>query len=219
MTSTPALRSVLLVDDHPFVRDGLRAALLHSFPGLRVVEVGTASEALHALSAALPQLALLDLNLPGGNGLDLAREIRSRHRKVKVLMVAGEADPWTVSEALDAGASGFLLKTHSREALAEAVRAVLGGGTYLCPEAREALAQSEQCGPERPMPGPAILSDREREVFRFLAHGENTKTIASLLQVSPKTIETHRQHITSKLGTNSVAAWVRYALRHNLTRP
>jgi len=219
MTSPPLLRSALLVDDHPFVRDGLRAALQRLYPGIRIEEVGTASDALRTLASFTPQLALLDVNLPGGNGLDLAREIRQRHRKVRLLMVAGETDPWTVSEALEAGAAGFLLKTHSQDALAQAITAILGGATFLCPEAKEALAQAEQRGSERLMPAPAILSDREREVLRYLAHGENTKTIASLLQVSPKTIETHRMHITRKLGTNSVAALVRYALRHGLTRP
>lgn len=210
--------SVLLVDDHPFVRDGLRAALQHAFPGVRIMEVGSVPEALLILTCESPQLALLDVNLPGANGLDLARDIREHCPQTRTMMVAADTDPWTVSEALDAGASGFLLKTHSRASLAEAVRIVLGGGVFLCPESQEALNLAEQRCLETPLPGPGILSDREREVLRLVADGENTKTIAALLEVSPKTIETHRQHITRKLGTNSVASWVRYALRHNLTR-
>lgn len=211
---------VLLVDDHPLVRDGLRAALQHQFADLRIQEAGAAAAALVSLAADRPDLVLLDVNLPGMNGLDLARQIRAVDPKIKVLMVAADLDPWTVNEALEAGASGFVAKTNSAVTLPEALRVVLSGGVFLCPEAQAALQRSEQHGVAgSELPGPAILSTREREVLRYLAHGENTKTIAALLQISPKTVETHRQHILRKLGTNNVAALARYAIRHGLTRP
>lgn len=222
LTSQPVVDAVphcvLIVDDHPFVRDGLRAALQHCFGDIRVLEAGSALETLALLKVVLPDLVLLDINLPGTSGVDLAGEIRKHCPRIKLLMVAADVDPWTVSEALDAGAGGFVLKTHAHASLAEAVRTVMAGGTYLCPEAQEALSIARRGGPETPGPGPEILSEREREVLRYVAEGENTKTIAALLELSPKTIETHRQHITRKLGTNSVASWTRYALRHGLTR-
>jgi DNA-binding NarL/FixJ family response regulator len=210
---------VLLVDDHPFVRDGLRVALQQSFPGVHIAEAGTAAEALSLITADQPELVLLDVNLPGTNGLDLARQIHARSQRIKLLMVAGQTDPWTVTEALEAGASGFVLKTSSPAGLREAICAVLVGRLFFCPDSQAALRRSEQFGAEAHTPGPAILSPREREVLLYLAHGENTKMIASLLQVSPKTVESHRQHIHRKLGLNSVAALVRYAIRHGLTRP
>ncbi len=208
---------VLLVDDHPLVRDGLRAVLGRAVPEARLEEAGSGPEALEKIATHRPHLVLLDVNLPGMNGLDLAREIRAADRRIKLLMVAADVDPWTVQEALAAGASGFVAKTRSATCLAEAVLAVLSGREFLCEESHAALQRARQhMGPAHEPPGPAVLSRREREVLRCLAHGENTKSIAALLQISPKTVETHRQHIMRKLGTNNVAVLARYAIRHGL---
>ena len=158
------------------------------------------------------------MNLPGESGIELARRIRGVDKRIKLLMVAAEAEPWTVKETLEAGASGFVTKTRSADFLGQAMKAVLAGQVFLCADSQAALRRAEsRAGPAAKPPGPAVLSTREREVLRYLAHGENTKTIASLLQVSPKTVETHRQHILRKLGTNSVGALTRYAIRHGLT--
>jgi len=160
------------------------------------------------------------VNLPGTNGLDLARQIRQRDRHARILMVAADADPWTVNEALAAGAAGFVAKTNSSDQLPAAIEAVLAGRTFLCPDSQAALQRAEnQAEALAEPPGPAVLSTREREVLRCLAHGENTKTTADLLRISPKTVETHRSHIMRKLRTNSIAALTRYAIRHGLTRP
>ena len=208
---------VLLVDDHPLVREGLRAALRRVLPAARLQEAGAAAEALTQIAAHHPQLILLDVNLPGMSGLKLAGQIRTADPHVKMLMVAAEADPWTVQAALAAGASGFMAKTRSAECLTQAVLAVLSGEEFLCPDSQAALQQAVQHGGfDREPPGPAVLSSREREVLRYLAHGENTKNIASLLEISPKTVETHRQHIMAKLGLDNVAALTCYALRHGL---
>ncbi len=220
MSVPPQILRVLLVDDHPLVRAALRAELQVAFGDVQVVEAGCASEALAALAARRPDLLLLDVNLPGESGLDLARRIRASHRRIRILMVAAEVDPWTVNEALEAGACGFVAKTNPGGVLRDAVRAVLAGQVFLCPDAQVARQRVEPGrGATGDPPGPAVLSTREREVLRYLAHGENTKSIAALLQISPKTVETHRQHIMRKLGTNNVAALTRYAIRHSLTRP
>jgi len=208
---------ILLVDDHPLMRAGLRSEIHVTLPAALVSEAEDASTALASISACRPELILLDVNLPGENGIDLARKIRAMDKRAKILMVAGEADAWTVNEALEAGASGFMSKTRSAEFLAQAISAVLKGEIFLCPDAQAALQSVETCGgTTNEPPGPAILSAREREVLKYLAHGENTKTIASLLKVSPKTIETHRQHIMKKLALPSVAGLTRYAIRHGL---
>lgn len=206
--------SVLLVDDHPLMRDGLRAALRRVLPRAQIEEASTAAEAMERIAVCLPHLILLDVGLPGTNGLDLARRIHTAAPRIKLLMVSADADPWTVQEALSAGASGFVAKTHSTASLSQAVLAVLGGSEFLCDESRAALDRPGQ--DRQPAPGPSVLSNREREVLRYLAHGENTKAIATLLRISPKTVETHRQHIMRKLGTNNIAALARYAIRHGL---
>ena len=209
---------VLVVDDHPLVRDGLRAAIRATFFTALVAEADSATEAMARISAHRPDLVLLDVNLPGENGFDLARRIRAVNKRVKLLMVAGEADSWTVKEAIAAGATGFVAKTHSAAFLGQAMKAVLEGQIFLCSDARAALQRVEPHSGTAPEPaGPAILSEREREILKHLAHGENTKTIAGLLQISPKTVETHRQHIMRKLRVNSVAVLTRYAIRHGLT--
>lgn len=220
MSDSLAGRRVLLVDDHPLVRDGLRAALRRILPDGRFEEAGSAAEALERVAAVRPHLVLLDVNLPDGNGLHLAREIRAAEPRARLLMVAGEVDPWTIRESLEAGASGYMAKTNSGACLAEAVREVLGGGEFLCADSRAALDKVAGVAPAaEDLPGIAVLSQREREVLRHLAHGENTKEIAAILGISPKTVETHRQHITRKLGTSSIAVLTRYALRHGLTPP
>ena len=206
---------VLLVDDHPMVRAGIRVALRKHYKGVQIEEAGSAAEALARISACRPHIVMLDVNLPDMNGLDLARQIHASDPHLKLLMVAAEADPWAVKEALDAGASGFVAKTSSHVTLSEAVRSVLAGTVFLCPLSRAALRRAETYQST----GPGALSQREGEVLRHLANGDNTKTIAAKLEISPKTVETHRQHIMRKLGTNSVADLVRYAIRHGLSRP
>jgi DNA-binding NarL/FixJ family response regulator len=213
---TKALR-LLLVDDHPLVRTGIAASLRRAFRGLQIQEAGCAADCLELMASFRPDLALLDVNLPGTNGLDLAQKLQALDKGTKILIVAADADPWTVSEALRAGATGFLAKSNSAELLAHAVRAVLAGQVFLCPDARSALRRAE---PPRAAggapPGPAVLSSREREVLRHIALGQNTKSIAFSLGISPKTVETHRQHILRKLRLQSVADLTRYAISHGM---
>lgn len=211
---------VLLVDDHPIVRTGLRTVLRLRHPTASIEEAGSAAEANVILAARRPDIILLDVNLPGTNGLDLARQILERDRRAKILMVAAEADPWTVNEALQSGVLGFVAKTNSGDMLPEAVSQVLAGKVFVCPDAQRTLQRAERGeGTATEPPGPAVLSQREREILLYLAHGENTKAIAALLGISANTVQTHRQHIMRKLCTDNVAALTRYAIRHGLTRP
>jgi DNA-binding NarL/FixJ family response regulator len=208
---------MLLVDDHPLVRAGIRAALRQQLGHLRIEEAGRATEALAMMAAHRPQIVLLDINLPGTNGLDLARRIRLVDSRIKVLMVAADVDPWTVNEAMEAGASGFVAKTNSAALLPAAIDAVLAGRTFLCPDSQVALRRLEdRANVAVEPPSPAVLSSREREVLRYLAHGKNTKTTADLLGISPKTVETHRNHIMRKLRLDNLANLTYYAIRHGL---
>jgi len=209
---------ILVVDDHPLVRAGLQAGIRAAFPAARVGEAGSASEALASISARHPDLILLDVNLPGQSGIELARRIRAVDKRVKLLMVAAEADPWTVKETLEVGASGFMTKMCSVDSLGQAMKAVLAGQVFLCADSQAAVKRAEpRAGLPADALGPVVLSKREREILKHLAYGENTKTIAISLQISPKTVETHRQRIMRKLRIDSVAALTRYAVRHGLT--
>lgn len=220
MSSAAAPLTVLLVDDHPLVRMGIRAALQRHFPEAEVFEAGDGAEALALVDAHPATLALVDVHLPGTSGVELVRQLRAAERTARVLMVAGEADPWTVNEALAAGATGFLNKSSSSDLLPQALRTVLEGGVFLCPASQQALQRVEHSAlTPVASPGPSVLSPREREVLRYLAQGETTKSVAGLLGISPKTVETHRSHIMRKLRTNSIAVLVRYAIRHGLTLP
>jgi len=209
-----------MVDDHPLIRDGLRAALRRALPEVRLEEAGNPKDALERARSQVPQIVLLDVHLPGMSGVELARRLKSADPKVRILMIAGEADPWTIREALEAGAAGFIAKTRTAESLYDALRAVLDGGQYLCLDSRAALAtlgDAEHSSRSSVEPGPSILTDREREILRLLAVGENTKAIAATLKISPKTVETHRSHLMRKLHVDNVAGLTRYAIRHGLT--
>jgi two-component system, NarL family, response regulator NreC len=211
---------ILLVDDHPFLRQGLRMEINRFFPAALVVEAESAAQAMLGISSERPGLVLLDINLPGENGIELARKIKAMDKRIKILIVAGEADPWTVSESLQAGVSGFITKTRAASFLRSAIDSALKGEIVLCPDAQSALEQAEESSEtERNSPGPAVLSNRERQILKYIAHGENTKATASLLQISPKTVETHRQHVMRKLGLHTIAGLTRYAIRHGLILP
>lgn len=215
----PPPTSFLIVDDHPLLRIGIRTTLLARYVEARIDEAGDAEEALSKFDSCRPDLVLLDIQLPGINGLDLARRLLARDRDLKILMVAPEADPWTIDEALRAGASGFLSKTNAPDILPGAIETVTAGQVFLCPEATRAVARAQGRKPEPPeAPGPAILTQREREVLSGLVHGDTNKAVAARLGISPKTVETHRSHIAVKLRTSSVADLTRYAIRHGLTQ-
>lgn len=208
---------VLIVDDHPLIRDGLRAVLERHGAGFHLTEAGTAAEALALAMQIRPQLVLLDINLPGMNGLDLIQRLRKQQPQARLLVIAGEADPWTVREAMAGGASGFLAKANTAGHLLAAIRAVQCGGQYLCPDARAAWeAAPPASAPASEPPGPAALSRREIEVLKRIALGETTQSIALALGISPKTVESHRRNILRRLRLQSVQDLTRYAIRHGL---
>lgn len=213
VTGTPAALRILVVDGHPQVRDGLRAGVLATFPTALVEAAGSGAEALAYISANAPDLILLDSNLPGEDGIDLARRIRASDERVKLLVVADRSAPWKIDETLKAGASGFIGKTQSAGSFGQSLKRILDGQIVICPDTQS----GEQPRPAQvDAPGPGVLSRRELEILKHFAQGENTKAIASLLQISPKTVETHRQHIMRKLGIGSIAGLTRYAIRHGL---
>jgi DNA-binding NarL/FixJ family response regulator len=202
---------LLLVDDHAVVREGLRA-LLASDPRFEIV--GEASEGEAAVAAATslqPDVVVMDVSLPGLNGVQATRRLKSQQPDTRVVALTVHEEGGYLRSLLDAGASGYVLKRSAASELVRALHVVGDGGTYLDP----AMAGQLVGKLVRNMPhaGPAPgLSDREQEVVRLVARGYSNKEIASKLEVSVKTVETYRYRAVEKLGLRGRADLVRYAI-------
>ena len=214
-----ALR-VLLADDHTLVRAGMHA-LLGELPGVEVVaETGDGREALRLVREKKPDIALIDISMPGLNGLEVARRIAHDHPATRVIMVSMHGDDESVRRALTAGASGYLLKNSDRSELELALRTVARGDTWLSPSLTKRVVAAFTQGGTTPNEGPlALLTPRQREVLQLVAEGYSSKEIASSLNVALKTVETHRTELMERLGIHGVASLVRYAIQVGLVRP
>jgi DNA-binding NarL/FixJ family response regulator len=204
--------SILLADDHVVVRQGLKA-LLSSQPDFRVVgEASDGLEAVRAVELLRPDVVLLDLMMPGLNGLEVTRRIHNLGRVVVLSMHSSEA---YVSEALRSGAYGYVLKDSTTEELVTAVRAVAEGRRYLCAPFSEQQIESylerTHATPQDPL---ETLTSREREVLELVARGLSAPEIAEQLTISPRTVEVHRANVMRKLGLKSQAEMIRYAVQH-----
>ncbi|HWG65169.1 MAG TPA: response regulator transcription factor [Streptosporangiaceae bacterium] len=210
--ASPALR-VLIVDDHPVVRQGLRT-LLEVADGIEVVgEADSGGSAVGAAAALEPDVILLDLKLPGLDGLAVLAGLRDQGLPSKVLVLTSMEDPASVTLAMRAGAAGFLYKDVDPDALVRAVRSVHDGNTLLAPEAAGALLRGSDGDGQ--VQGIGALTAREREVLTHVAHGRSNREIARVLQVSEKTVKTHVSAVLAKLGVADRTQAALYAVRHS----
>jgi two-component system response regulator NreC len=209
---------VFLCDDHAMLRAGLRA-LLAAEPGLEVVgEAGDGAEGVEQAVALRPDVALLDITMPELDGLEATRRLQRRAPDVRVLILTMHDDPEYLFQALEAGASGYVLKRAAEADLVEAIRTVVADRAFLAPSAQQKLVADYL---ERRERGEVLLpverlTPREEEVLRLLARGHTNQEIADALVISIKTVETHRAHILDKLGLRKRAELVRYAQTHGL---
>jgi two-component system response regulator NreC len=204
--------TVVLADDHAVVRRGLRL-LIEAEPGMRVLaEAGTVPDALRMAKAHRPNVLVLDLNMPGGSGLELIPVLVEDVSQTAVVVLTMQNDPSFARQALQAGALGFVLKEAADDELLGAIRLAAEGETYLNPRlgARLAAQPAEPAGP------PDDLSEREVEVLKLIALGHTNSEIAGRLYLSVRTVESHRAHIQQKTRRSSRAELVRYALEHGL---
>jgi len=209
---------VLLAEDHHLVRAGIRS-ILEDMPGLEVVaEASDGPEALKLVALRAPDIVLLDIALPGMNGLDAAARIARDHPRVRVVILSMHANEEYVSQALRAGAVGYLLKDSTVPELGLAIAAVQRGETYLSPAVSRRVIEGyvRQSQADGPLEG---LTPRQRDVLRLIAEGRSTRDIATALGVSVKTVETHRAHLMERLDIRVVAGLVRYAIRTGLVKP
>ncbi|MFJ9248295.1 response regulator [Streptomyces sp. NPDC101776] len=207
--SDELLISVLIVDDHPVVRDGLRG-MFESAPGFRVLgEAANGVEAVQRAAALDPDVILMDLRMPGGGGVDAIRELTRRAARAKVLVLTTYDTDSDTLPAIEAGATGYLLKDAPRDELFTAVRAAAQGRTVLSPAVASRLVSAVR----RPQatPGNEALSAREREVLALVAKGTSNREIARELFISEATVKTHLTHLYGKLGVKDRAAAVAVA--------
>ncbi len=213
--------SVLIVEDHALMRKGLRA-LLESWPGFTVVgEAAEGKEGIRLADDLQPDLALLDLSMPGTNGIEALREIKRVSEGTRVLVVTAHKDEEHLFAALGAGADGYFLKDSDAEELRIALDSVLAGQRFLTPTiATKVVARylSKEASPADPSVYD-LLSVREREVLKLVAEGRRSKDIATHLGISPKTVERHRANLMKRLGLHSVAALTTYAMAKGLLEP
>jgi DNA-binding NarL/FixJ family response regulator len=210
---------VLLADDHALVRAGLRE-LLQKLPGVEVVaEAGDGREALALVKSALPNLALLDITMKGLTGLEAAERIVKEFPSVKVVMLSMHASEEYVLRALRAGVSGYIIKDAAIVELELALKAVMAGETYLSPNLSRNVIESYLGRTEGKPSLLEQLTPRQREILQLIAEGQSTKEIAYTLDVSVKTVETHRAQLMQRLEIYDVAGLVRYALRVGLISP
>jgi DNA-binding NarL/FixJ family response regulator len=201
---------VLLVDDHTMVREGL-ASLLSKDPQVDVVgQIGEGLKVVEEVRRTRPDVVVLDIAMPGLNGLDICRQLTRKFRQTAVLILTMHDDAEFVARALEYGASGYLLKEAAGDQLTMAVRAVARGEFYLGPGiSKNALLRIGHSGDdpyER-------LTPRERQVFQLIAEGKTSREISEVLKVAVKTIDTHRAHLMRKLDIHDRTSLVKYALR------
>ncbi|HVU51739.1 MAG TPA: response regulator transcription factor [Polyangia bacterium] len=207
--------NILLVDDHPILRVAVRDLLTHNRFDLTIVaETDNMRDALALVERHQPDLVVMDIVLPGQNGIVATREIRRARPQCQVLIYTALAEPPFVVDAMAAGAAGYALKSQPIEELIAAIDDVMRGRRYLAPAMADALAKDGANGPgER---GLAALSPREKEVFDLVIAGYTNRRAAATLFISERTIETHRTRINRKLGAHSTAELIRFAARHNM---
>jgi DNA-binding NarL/FixJ family response regulator len=205
---------LLVADDHAIVRRGLHQIVAEA-PGIEVAgEAATAEEVLARVEERAWDVVVLDLSLPGGNGLDLLAQVKRRRPDLPVLILTVHSEEQYAVRALRAGAAGYLTKESAPEQLVEAVRKVVRGGRYVSPAVAEKLAFNLGRDPDRP-PHEA-LSDREYQVLRRVAAGRTVSEVAAELSLSVKTVSTYRTRILEKMGMKSNAELTHYAIKNGL---
>jgi DNA-binding NarL/FixJ family response regulator len=205
---------IVLIEDQPLVRAGVRK-VLDAVPEFEVVgEAGDGDEMLKLLRSAQADLVVLDLNMPRRDGFEALRDLRALGRPVKVLVLSLHDDPVYVGRAVREGAHGYLLKDSAVEDLPTAVRTVMGGQPFYSPRAQAALSEAMRMGGV--MSPLELLTPRELEVLKRVAAGLSSKEIGAALNISSRTVESHRAALMRKLDIHSVAELTRFALQQGV---
>jgi DNA-binding NarL/FixJ family response regulator len=210
---------IMLADDHVLVRAGIRS-LLEQMPGIEVVgEAGDGREAVKLIGQLKPDIVLMDVAMAQMNGIEATSRIKKAYKDVRVIILSMYSNEEYVLQALQAGASGYLLKDAATLELELAVRAVSRNETYLSPGVSRHVIDSYRKRILTDQQPVEQLTPRQREVLQLIAEGRTTKEIATILRVAIKTVETHRTQMMERLNIHDIAGLVRYAVRVGLIRP
>jgi DNA-binding NarL/FixJ family response regulator len=209
--------TILLVDDHKILRQGLRT-LLAKEPDMEVLaEAADGRDAVRLVRELSPQVVIMDVGMPDLNGIEATRQILQESPETKVIALSMHSDRRFVTNMIKAGASGYLLKDSAFEELATAIRVVMARKTYLSHEIAHVVVKDYVQGGSKGDPSVfSVLSPREREVLQLMAEGKTNRQIAETLNVSLKTVETHRQQIMNKLEIHNIVELTKYAIREGL---
>ena len=210
--------NILLVDDHQMMRDGLRAVLERESDLHVSGEAADGRTALELCSTLHPDVVVMDIGMPGLNGIEATRQVTTHHPRTKVVALSMNADRRYVHAMFEAGAWAYLVKSSASEELIRAIRAVAHDEKYVSPTVASAVLDAFVVGPKATQRDPrSELSPREREVLQLLAEGMTSKEIAGKLDLAVSTIETHRKQIMAKLELRSVAELTKFAIRTGIT--
>ena len=210
--NAPSAKRLLIVDDHPIFRHGI-SQLIGQLPEVTICgQAENASGALEAMRRLQPEAVVLDVSMPGTNGIELIKLMLAEQPRIIVLVLSIYDESLYALRALRAGAKGYVMKQQAMENVLDALRKVIAGGIYVSPQLSEKLVFKAIRGSENDLGSPVdTLSDRELEVMELFGRGKSTREIAEALHLSVKTIETHRAHIKEKLGFKDADEMVKFA--------
>ncbi len=210
---------VILADDHTLVRAGIRS-LLEVIEGVEIIDdCGDGHRALELIDEHRPDVAVLDIGMPGLNGLEVARRVSHASPRTRVIILSMYADSSYVRQALKAGVAGYLLKGAAVSELSLALKAVMDGEKYLTPKVSHTVVEGFLRESDHEGEPVEDLTERQREILQLIAEGQSTREIAKLLDVSVKTVETHRLRLMDRLAIRDVPGLVRFAIRAGLVSP
>ena len=210
---------IVLADDHKMILAALRSLLEKEMDIAVVGEAGDGTALLELVERTAPDIAVVDVGMPGMNGVEATRRLLAARPVLKVLALSAYSDKRFVLEMLEAGAKGYLIKASASDELPRAIRAIARGQTYLCPEVAGSIVEAVRDKTSLEGNAAPKLGQREREVLALLAEGKSSSEIAARMHIAPSTVEVHRRNIMRKLDLHSVAELTKYAIREGLTSP
>lgn len=204
---------IFLVDDHKLIRDGIRAMLLGNLSFKVIGTAGNAEEFFNQLNEAAPDICVLDVQLPGKSGVEIAETLKNKFPKIKILILTALKDDAPVKQCRDIGVEGMISKDSGKETYLEALEALKAGRTFYAGQFTELLLRSSQGKSD----GMASLSDREIDFIKAFAKGLSHKEIADALNISPRTVEVHKKNVMDKLGYNNTVDLIKFAIKEGLS--
>ena len=212
--ATTTAKRIVIVDDHPLFRKGLEQ-LIHSHDGLAICgEAANAAEAMDVIRQVAPDMAIVDLSLPGANGIELIKNIRAEFPKLPILVLSMHDESLYALRSMRAGAQGYVMKQEALDDVVTAIREIFAGRPYLSPAmSATVIAKFAQGAGEASTNAVDGLSDRELEILELIGKGRDVREMAKALHLSPKTVETHRAHIKEKLNLQNARQVARFAVQ------